>query len=64
MRHLVFSQINAVFFRKAVCDEVDHYFVKVVSAESVVAVGSKYFEYAVAQFQYGYVERTAAQIVY
>ena len=62
--HIVFSQIYAVFLSKAVRHEVEQCFVEVIAAQLVVAVGSQYFEYAVAQFQNRYIECTAAQVVY
>ena len=62
--HIVFSQIYAVFLGEAVCHEVEQCFVEVIAAQLVVAVGSQYFEYAVAQFQDGYIECTATQVIY
>ena len=62
--HLVSTQVYAVFLGKGICHIVQQCFIEVIAAQMGIAVGSQYFEYAVAQFQDGYIEGTAAQVIY
>ena len=43
---------------------INDFLVEVVAAQMGVAVGSFYFEYAVTHFEDGYVEGTAAKVIY
>ena len=63
MSHLVSSQVYTVFLCKGVCQEVQQCVVEVIAAQVGVTVGSQYTEHTVCQFQDGYVEGTAAQVV-
>ena len=63
-RHLVAGQVDAVFFLKLFYKVVDQSLVEVVAAQSVVAGSCQNFLYAVAHLDDGYIEGTAAQVVY
>ena len=49
---------------ECVCQVVHYGVIKVVAAQVGVSVGSQYLEYSVAQLKNGYIECTAAQVVY
>lgn len=42
---------------------INNLVIEVVAAEVGIAVGGKHFEHAVAYFEYGYIERAAAEVV-
>ena len=62
-RETVLAQIDAVLFLKFVGEVIDDALVEIFAAEEGVAVGGFNFEHAVADFEYGNIERAAAQIV-
>ena len=62
--HVVLSQVHAVLLLEGVCQEVHDLVIEVIAAQVCITVGCQYFENAVAQFQYGYIECTAAQVIY
>ncbi len=61
--HLVRGQVDAFVLLEFGYYPFDNFVIEIVAAESGVAVGREYLEYAVVEFQYGYVERTAAKVV-
>ena len=63
-RHRVFAKIDAVFFFESLNQPRDQCVVPIVTAEVSVSVGRLHFKDAVANFEDGYVESTAAQIEY
>ena len=61
--HLVLAEINAVFLLEIVDQPADDGFIEVIAAQMGIAVRRLHFEDAVAEFQDGDIERTAAQVV-
>ena len=53
-----------MFLRELVCQIVHQHIVEVIAAQVRITVGRQYFEYAVAEFQNGYIEGAAAKVVY
>ena len=53
-----------MFLCELVCKVVHKNFVEVIAAEMCITVCCKNFEYAVAEFEDGYIECTAAEVVY
>jgi len=62
--HLVSGKIYAFCFLEFINQPLCHSVIKVVTAQTCIAVGSENFNYAVADLDDGYIERTAAQIIY
>ena len=60
--HLVFAEVDAVFFFELVGQPVDDALVEVTAAQERIAVGGFHFENAVADFEDRDVESTAAQV--
>ncbi len=58
--HLVFAQVDAVFFFELIEHPVEDRVVEVVAAEVSVPVGREHFEYAIADLEDRNIERTAA----
>ena len=63
-RHLVRSEVYAVFLCELIRHEIHQSVVEVVAAQMGIAVCRFYFKYAVAQFKNRYIECTAAQVEY
>ena len=53
-----------MFLRELVCQIVHQHIVEVIAAQVRITVGRQYFEYAVTEFQNGYIEGAAAKVVY
>ena len=62
--HTVNRQVNAFCFFEFGNHPVDDFLVKVIAAQMSITISSFYFKYAVAHFQDGNVEGTAAQVIY
>lgn len=62
--HRILTKVYAFVFLKFVGQPVDDYVVKVIAAQVGVAVGGFNFEYAVTQFEDGYIECAAAEVEY
>ena len=62
--HRVLREVDAVLFLKLINEPLDDALVKIVAAEVGVAVGSLHFKHAVADFEDGDIERTAAEVVH
>ncbi len=62
--HLVAGQVNALRFLKLVDKPLGNAVVKVIAAQSRIAVGGKHLDHAVADLDDGHIKRTAAQVVY
>src|SRR5699024_3458360 len=63
-RHRVFAQVAVMALHELLGQPVDDDVVEVVAARVRVAVGRFHFEYAVAEFEDGDIERTAAEVVH
>ena len=62
--HRILTKVYAFVFLEFVGQPVDDYVVKVIAAQVGVAVGGFNFEYAVTQFEDGYIECAAAEVEY
>ena len=63
-RHLVLAQVDVVLFLELVDQPVHDSLIDVIAAQVCIAVGGLHFHDARADFQYGNVERAAAQVVH
>ena len=61
--HLVAGQINSFRFLKLVDEPLGNAVVKVIAAQSCIAVSGKHLDHAVADLDDGHIERTAAQVI-
>ena len=61
--HFILGQIDTFGFLEFLDYPFNNFVVEVIAAETSVAVGCKHLEYAVVKFQYGNVERSAAEVV-
>ena len=62
--HLVAGQVDALGFLELGSHPVHDAFVKVITAQAVVAGGGQHFNNAVANFQHGHVESATAQVIH
>ena len=63
-RHLIGRQIHTGLLAETVDQPVNDFLVEVVTAQAVVTGSSKHFLHAIAHFNDGNVERTAAEVIY
>jgi hypothetical protein len=61
-RLAVLSKVNALVFLELFDEPIDDALVPVVAAQVGVAVGGQYFDHAIAYFENGDIERTAAEV--
>ena len=62
-RHAVLLEVDALLAPEFVHNPINDALVEVVAAQVSIAVGSHYFEHAVADLQHGYVECAAAEVI-
>ena len=62
--HLIAGQVNAFLSLEFADHPVNHFIVKIIAAKTGIAVCSKNLDYAVADFDDGNIEGTAAQVIY
>ena len=62
--HLILREVDARFFLEFADHPFHDFVIEVIAAEVRVAVGSLYFEDAVAEFEDGHIESTAAEVEY
>ena len=62
-RHLIVSQIDAVFLLEGIDHPVDDDIVEIIAAQMRITICGQYFKCTVSQFQDGDIERTSAQVI-